>query len=403
MIKFDFNTYVDVNEEEKEKYTERVSKIKETMYKKEALLDWLDTETCVSQEELKKLKKVASEVRKDADVLVVIGIGGSYLGAKAIYDMFNGYFKNTAKPEIVFAGFNMSSEYTHELLEYIKDKSVYVNVVSKSGTTLEPSVALDVILKELKKRYSNDELKKRIIATTDKEKGTLKELADKEGYTTFVVPDNIGGRYSVLSPVGLFPLEVAGISASKLLKGARLAKKYEDSAIEYAVIRDILYNKGKTIESYTVYEPKLYYFTEWLKQLFAETQGKDGKGIFPVSMVNTRDLHSLGQFIQEGNKMIFESVLVVENTRKLKLEHYKQDLSAINVMISDRVAQAHKNGDVSSLFFKIEKLDEEHVGALVYLFEFAAAMGGYLLDVYPFDQPGVSEYKRLVNESLEVK
>ena len=302
MIKFDFNTYADVNEEEKSKYTERVNAIKETMYKKEALLDWLDVDTCIGKEELKKLKKVANDVRKDADVLVVIGIGGSYLGAKAIYDMFNGYFKNTTKPEIIFAGFNMSSEYTHELLEYIKDKSVYVNVVSKSGTTLEPSVALDVILKELKKRYSEYELKKRIIATTDKEKGTLKELADKEGYTTFVVPDNIGGRYSVLSPVGLFPLEVAGISAPKLLKGAKLAKKYEDSAIEYAVIRDILYNQGKTIESYTVYEPKLYYFTEWLKQLFAETQGKDGKGIFPVSMVNTRDLHSLGQFIQEGNR-----------------------------------------------------------------------------------------------------
>ena len=402
MIKFDFNTYVDVTNEEKEKYNERVSNIKETMYKKEALLDWMDVETCISPEELKKLKKVANDVRKNADVLVVIGIGGSYLGAKAIYDIFNGYFSNS-KPEIIFAGFNMSAEYTCELLEYIKNKSVYVNVVSKSGTTLEPSVALDVILKELKKRYSKEELKTRIIATTDKEKGTLKELADANGYTTFVVPDNIGGRYSVLSPVGLFPLEVAGISASKLLKGAKQAKKYEDNAIEYAVIRDILYGKGKFIESYTVYEPKLYYFTEWLKQLFAETQGKDGKGIFPVSMVNTRDLHSLGQFIQEGNKTIFESVLVVENTRKLKLEHYKQDLSAINVIISDRVAKAHQNGNVSSLFFKIEKLDEEHVGALIYLFEFAAAVGGYLLDVYPFDQPGVSEYKRLVNESLEVR
>ncbi len=402
MIKFDFNTYVDVTNEQRDSYKDKVTKIKETMYKKEALLDWMDVDTCISSEELKKLKKVAHDVRKDADVLVVIGIGGSYLGAKAIYDMFNGYFTTTT-PEIIFAGFNMSAEYTYELLEYIKNKSVYVNVVSKSGTTLEPSVALDVILKELKKRYSKEELQKRIIATTDKEKGTLKELADKEGYTTFVVPDNIGGRYSVLSPVGLFPLEVAGISASKLLKGAKNAKKYEDSAAEYAIIRDILYKDGKSIESYTVYEPKLYYFTEWLKQLFAETQGKDGKGIFPISMVNTRDLHSLGQFIQEGNKIIFETVLEVSNTRRFKLEHYKQDLSAINVLIGDRVAQAHKNGDVSSLFFKIEKIDEEHVGALVYLFEFAAAVGGYLLDVYPFDQPGVSEYKRLVNESLEVK
>jgi len=362
----------------------------------------VDVETCIEKEELKRLKKVAKKVRDNADVLVVIGIGGSYLGAKAIYDMFNGYF-SVSKPEIVFAGFNMSSDYLRDLLAYIKNKSVYVNVVSKSGTTLEPSVAFDVILKELKKRYSKEELQERVIATTDKEKGTLKELADKEGYTTFVVPDNIGGRYSVLTPVGLFPLEVAGISASKLLKGAKLAKKYEDSAIEYAVIRDILYRQGKVVESYTVYEPKLYYFTEWLKQLFGETQGKGGKAIFPVSLVNTRDLHSLGQYLQDGSDIMFESVLVFNNMPKLRLDNFKEDLSALNVIISDRVAKAHNNGHTPSLVFNVERLDEEHVGMLVYLFEFAAAVGGYLLDVNPFDQPGVSEYKKLVNEALEVK
>ena len=402
MINFDFETYMNITKEEKEEYRDRVDSIRKTIYKKEELLDWVDVETCIEKEELKRLKKVAKKVRDSADVLIVIGIGGSYLGTKAIYDMFNGYF-SVGKPEIIFAGFNMSSDYLRDLLAYIKNKSVYVNVVSKSGTTLEPSVAFDVILKELNKRYSKEELKERIIATTDKEKGTLKELADREGYTTFVVPDNIGGRYSVLTPVGLFPLEVAGISASKLLKGAKIAKKYEDNAIEYAIIRDILYKQGKVVESYTVYEPKLYYFTEWLKQLFGETQGKGGKAIFPVSLVNTRDLHSLGQYLQEGNPIMFESVLVLNNMPKFKLDNYKDDLSAINVIISDRVAKAHNNGHTPSLIFNIEKLDEEHVGMLVYLFEFAAAVGGYLLDVNPFDQPGVSEYKKLVNEALEVK
>ena len=402
MLKFDFKTYMYDIEKEKNEYEDKLFKIREILEKKEDMLDWYDVDTCVSKEELKELKKVAKQVREDADVLVVIGIGGSYLGAKAVLDMLSPYF-NKSKPEIVFAGYNISSDYAKELLEYIKDKNVYVNVVSKSGTTLEPAIAFDLILNELKKRYSKDELVKRIIVTTDKEKGTLKELANKEGYKTFVVPDKIGGRYSVLSPVGLFPLEVAGIDASKLLKGAKGAKKYNDKAFEYAVIRDILYKRGKLIESYTVYEPKLYYFSEWLKQLYGETQGKNKLGIFPVSLVNTRDLHSLGQFLQEGNPVIFESVIVVEEGSKVKLNNYKQTLNEINLVASDRVAKAHFNGDVPSLFFTLNKLNEENVGALIYLFEVAAAVGGFLLDVNPFDQPGVSEYKKLLHEALEVK
>ena len=402
MLKFDFKTYMyDINKE-KDEYKNKAKEIKKILEKKEDMLDWYDVETCIGKDELKELKKVAKQVRDDAEVLVVIGIGGSYLGAKAILDMFTPYFKDN-KPEIIFAGYNISSEYAKDLLDYIKDKNVYVNVVSKSGTTLEPAIAFDLILNELKKRYSKDELVKRIIVTTDKEKGTLKELANKEGYKTFVVPDKIGGRYSVLSPVGLFPLEVAGVNVSKLLKGAKEAKKYNDQAFEYAIIRDILYKRGKLIESYTVYEPKLYYFSECLKQLYGETQGKNKLGIFPVSLVNTRDLHSLGQFLQEGNPIIFESVIVVESGAKIKLNNYKQNLNEINLVASDRVAKAHFNGDVPSLFFSLDKLNEENVGALVYLFEVAAAVGGFLLEVNPFDQPGVSEYKNLLHEALEVK
>lgn len=402
MIKFDFKSYMFDLEKDIKEYNNKIDSISETLKKKEDMLDWYDVETCISKEELKKLKKVAKQVRDDADVLLVIGIGGSYLGAKAVIDMFSSYF-NKSKPEIIFGGFNVSSEYTKELLEYIKDKNVYVNVVSKSGTTLEPSLCFDLVLKQLKSRYKGEELRKRIIVTTDKEKGTLKELANKEGYTTFIVPDKIGGRYSVLSSVGLFPIEVAGISSSKLLKGAKSAKKYEKDAYEYAIIRDILYKKGRVIESYTVYEPKLYYFSEWLKQLYGETQGKNNKGIFPVSIVNTRDLHSLGQFLQEGNPVLFESVIVIENNVKVKLDNYKQDMNEINLIASDRVAKAHLNGNTPSLIFTIDKLNEENIGALIYFFEVAASVGGYLLDVNPFDQPGVSEYKKLLSSSLEGK
>lgn len=402
MLKFDFKTYMLDLENEKKEYNEKLEEIKATLEKKEDMLDWYDVETCISKEELKNLKKVAKEIRNEADVLVVVGIGGSYLGAKAVIDMFSSYFKSS-KPEIVFAGFNLSAEYTKEMLEYIKDKNVYVNVVSKSGTTLEPAIAFDLILKELKKKYEGEELTKRIIITTDKEKGLLKEMANKEGYRTFIVPDKIGGRYSVLTSVGLLPIEVAGISSDKLLKGAKNAKKYLNEALEYACIRDALYKKGRVIESYTVYEPKLYYFSEWLKQLYAETQGKNGLGIFPVSLVNSRDLHSLGQFLQEGNPIIFESVLVVENGMKVKLEKYKQNLNEINLIASDRVAKAHLNGNTPSLIFKMDELNEENVGALIYFFEVAAAAGGYLLDVNPFDQPGVSEYKKLLHDALEVR
>ena len=399
MIKFDFESYMLDLENEKESYSSKIENINKILSKKEDMLDWYDVETCIDKDELKKLKKVAKQVRDDADVFLVIGIGGSYLGAKAVIDMFSSYFKKS-EPEIIFGGFNISSEYTKELLEYIKDKNVYVNVVSKSGTTLEPSICFDLVLNELKKRYSKEELQKRIIVTTDKEKGTLKELADKEGYTTFTVPDKIGGRYSVLSSVGLLPIEVAGISANKLLKGAKSAKKYEEDAYEYSVIRDILYKKGRLIESYTVYEPKLYYFSEWLKQLFGETQGKNNKGIYPVSLVNSRDLHSLGQFLQEGNPVLFESVIVVENSCKVKLDNYKQNLNEINLIASDRVAKAHFNGNTPSLIFTLDKLNEENVGALIYFFEVAAAVGGFLLDVNPFDQPGVSEYKSLLSSAL---
>lgn len=403
MLEFDFKTYIQDIEKDKKTYQKTMKSIEKKLEKKESMLDWYDVDTCISKEELKKVKSIAKEIKENADVLVVIGIGGSYLGAKAVIDTFSSYFKKS-KPEIIFAGFNVSSEYMSELLEYIKDKNVYINVVSKSGTTLEPAIAFDLILKLMEKKYSKEELKNRIIVTTDKEKGTLKKLAIENDYRTFIVPDNIGGRYSVLSSVGLLAIQVAGINIDKLLKGAKEAKKkYLNQAFEYACIRDILYKQGKIIESYTVYEPKLYYFSEWLKQLFGETQGKNKKGIYPTSLVNTRDLHSLGQFLQEGNPVIFESVIVIKKGKKIRLDNYKQDLNQINLIASDRVAKAHFNGCTPSLMFTLDKVSEENVGALIYFFEVAAAVGGYLLDVNPFDQPGVSEYKSLLHEALEVK
>lgn len=395
MIKFDFEKYMDV--QGKDLYQDKITNIKETLLKKEEMLDWVDINTCISEKEITDILECSEYIKNNADILLVIGIGGSYLGSAAIINALTPYFKKN-KPEILFAGTNLSSSYLSELMEYIKDKEVCVNVISKSGTTLEPSIAFDVIYKELQKKYNNDELKKRIIVTTDKSKGTLRKLVDKYGFKSFIVPDNIGGRYSVLTPVGLLPISVAGIDIKELLDGAKNSNI--EKAIEYAIIRDILYRDGKVVESFTIYEPKLYFFTEWLKQLFAETQGKENKGILPISTINSRDLHSLGQFYQEGSKILFETVIGVEKSKDVKLENFDKTLNEINLIALDRVCQAHKNGDVLSNIILMDELNEENLGYLIYFFEIAAAVGGYLLGVNPFDQPGVQEYKKLINEVL---
>ena len=395
MLKFDFKTFMDINGEND--YSDKIHDIRSILEKKEAMLDWYDVDTTISDKEFDKIVSVSSYVRRNAEVFLVIGIGGSYLGSKAIIDMFSKYFKKD-KVEVIFAGFSLSSTYLKELLNYIKDKEVIVNVISKSGTTLETSITFNAVYDLMKEKYSRTQLRKRIIITTDKKKGKLRELVNKEKFMSFKVPENIGGRFSVFTAVGLLPIAVSNVNISRLLEGVKRGKKDLDKCFLYAIIRDILYKNGKKIESFTVYEPKLYYFTEWIKQLFGETQGKNNKGLFPVSVVNSRDLHSLGQYYQQGDPIIFETVINIVNNKDIKVSN--KSLNKINNLATIKVAEAHKNHTPSNIIC-MDYLNEENVGELMYFFMVSAAIGAYLLDVNPFDQPGVEDYKKLLISGIK--
>ncbi len=401
MINFDFHKYVldYIKKEDKVKYLEKAREIK-TRFLEGDLKYWNKLDTFISSQELKKIVNMTDYIRSNCDVFLVIGIGGSYMGSKAVIEALSPMY-DRKKPEIIFLGTDLCSEDYHETLEYIKDKSVIVNVISKSGTTLEPSVAFSLVMKIMEEKYSEEELKNRVIITTDPETGDLRDLANLKGYVTFTVPPKVGGRFSCLTPVGLLPISVAGINIIKLIEGARSSYERVDRAIEYAVIRDIFYNKGKIVESFTVYNPKMYYFTEWLKQLFAETQGKGKKGILPISCVNTRDLHSLGQFLQEGHDIIFETVLGIDKDVKVPLDKYDMELNSLNNIALDKVGLAHANGLTPSNIITIDEKNETTIGELIHFFILAAIIGALLIDENPFDQPGVQEYKKLISEELE--
>lgn len=401
MINFDFHKYMSkyISKDDKNAYLERAQTIK-TRFVSGDLHYWNKLDTFVSKQELIKIINTSDYIRSNCDVFVVIGIGGSYMGAKAIIEALSPIY-NKKGPEIIFLGNNLSSEEYYEIFEHIRDKRIIVNVISKSGGTLEISIAFSLIMDLMNEKYSGEQLKNRIIITTDPEKGALRELANKNGYLSFVIPSNVGGRFSVLTPVGLIPMAVAGINVAELLNGATDSFDRVDRAIEYAIIRDILYKKGKVIESFTVYNSKLYYFTEWLKQLFAETQGKEGKAIFPVSSVNTRDLHSLGQFLQEGNPIIFETVIGIEKDKKIALDQYDIELNSLNRIALDKVGLAHYNGNTPSNIITIDEKNEHSLGELIHFFILASISGAILLDVNPFDQPGVEEYKKLIHDELK--
>lgn len=380
-------------------------------------LGWLDLPVHYDKEEFARIKETAGKIKGDSDVLLVIGIGGSYLGARAAIEMlqhsfYNALGKNDRKtPQIIFAGNNMSSTYIMDVMDLLKDKDFSINVVSKSGTTTEPAIAFRIFRQLLEKKYGK-EANKRIYATTDKAKGALKQMADEEGYETFVIPDDIGGRYSVLTAVGLLPIAVSGANIDDIMAGAKDAREeyssselFENEAYQYAAVRNILYNKGKTIELLVNYEPSLLYFSEWWKQLFGESEGKNKKGIYPSSANFSTDLHSLGQYIQEGRRDLFETVLKVEiPRRKLVIEAAEQDLDGLNYLAGKTVdfvnekafegtLLAHTDGGVPNLVISVPRLDEYTFGYLVYFFEKACAMSGYLLGVNPFNQPGVEQYK----------
>ena len=381
---------------------------------------WLNLPNDFDKAEHERIKRVAEKIRNKVEVFIVIGIGGSYLGAKSAIEMLKNSFYNQLSrnsrnaPEIYFAGNNISSTYLAKLVELVKDRDFAINVVSKSGTTLEPAIAFRVFRELIEAKYGPNEARERIIATTDKSKGALKKLSDKQGYETFVVPDDIGGRYSVLTAVGLFPLAVAGIDIDKIMSGAAKAySEYNNSILaenpcyQYAAVRNILYTKGKNIELLVNYEPDLTFFAEWWKQLFGESEGKDNKGIFPASANFSTDLHSLGQYIQDGKRNLFATTIWVEKPPVIDIELKAIDgnIDELNFLIgktihhvNEKACQgtilAHTEGGVPNLKVDISDLSPYTYGQLVYFFEKACAISGYLLGVNPFDQPGVETYKK---------
>ena len=377
-------------------------------------LGWLNLPTDYDKIEFARIKKCAKKIREDSDILLVIGIGGSYLGARAVIEALHSSFSQMKddKPHIIFVGNNLSPDYVNDVIDVLQGKDFSINVISKSGTTTEPAIAFRIFREILEGKYGIKEARKRIYVTTDKKKGALKQLADAEGYESFVIPDDVGGRFSVLTAVGLLPIAASGLNIDKLMEGARFAEdKYSDSSLEYnqcyqyAVARNLLYEKDKSVEMLVSYNPRMHYFIEWWKQLFGESEGKDGKGLFPAGAEFTTDLHSLGQYIQEGRKILFETVIDIENSNTditINMDEdnldnlnylYGKKLSYVNKMAMEGTIKAHSEGNVPNIIIHIDELNEETVGQLIYFFEKACAMSAELLEVNPFNQPGVEKYK----------
>lgn len=360
---------------------------------------WMKTENYISKEELNEVHKLSSEIRAKSEVLLVIGIGGSYMGSKAIYEALKPRYI-TGKPELIFLGTNLDPKYYEETLDYLEDKEIYVNLISKSGNTLEPSLAFDLVLDLMDKKYGTN-AKERILITTDAESGKLRTLVNEENYKSLVVPKEIGGRFSVFTVVALLSLAVAGVDIEELLRGAKDATNLLDEAIDYSYRRKDFEVSGRTVESFTIYDENLLYLSEWLKQLFGETQGKESKGILPIYNLNTRDLHSMGQFIQEGNKIVFETVISVLEQKGPMIDKYSMRLSEVNNLVAEAVAIAHEKGGCPSIYISLEKLDEYNLAKLMQFFILASITGALIDGVNPFDQPGVEEYKKNVSIKLE--
>ena len=416
-IKLDINN-TGLDEKQIIQYQTRINEIHDKIHKAANDIDdfvgWLELPSNYDEEEFVRIKKAAKTIRKNYDIFIVIGIGGSYLGARAVIEALTPTFYNfEKKPQIFFAGNNISSDYLDELMAYVSDKNFAINVISKSGTTTEPAIAFRLFRDILIQKYGEEEARKRIFATTDKEKGALRSLAEKEGYETFVIPDNIGGRYSVLTAVGLLPIAVAGINIDELMEGAKFAQeKYSDKNLKYnacyryAVARNLLYSSGKTVEILANYEPKLHYINEWWKQLYGESEGKENKGLLPVGMDFTTDLHSLGQYVQQGRRNLMETVLNVNKSNSeiiIGIDEANIDglnfiagktIEHVNKKAMEGTIIAHVSGGVPTIQINLEKLDAQTIGHLIYFFEKACAISGNILGVNPFNQPGVEEYKK---------
>ena len=423
-IKFDYSNAKDfIRDHEIDMIEKQVADAKEYLLSRKGpgndFLGWIDLPVDYDKEEFARIKKAAEKIKSDSDVLVVIGIGGSYLGSRAVIEGLSNNFNNKLDkevrkaPEVYFAGHNISGTYVKQLIDVIGDRDFSVNVISKSGTTTEPGIAFRIFKKLLKDKYGKEEANKRIYATTDKARGALKTLATDEGYETFVVPDDVGGRFTVLTAVGLLPIAAAGIDIDEFVKGFQDGREMflnapfnENQAMLYAAIRNILMRRGKGMEILANYEPNLHFISEWWKQLYGESEGKDGKGIFPASVDFSTDLHSLGQFIQDGSSNHFETVLNVEEPElDIVLEAEENDLDGLNYLAGKTMnfvnqnamkgtILAHVDGGVPNLRFDIPKMDAYHLAQLFYTFESACGMSGYLNCVNPFDQPGVEAYKK---------
>ncbi len=424
-IKVDISQILDfVSKEDIKAFQQKINKAHESLIGKNGkgndYLGWIDLPTEIDQRLIDDISKQARWIQQNAEILVVVGIGGSYLGSRAVIEALKHSFDyllpggEAKKPIVLYAGQNLSEDYLADLIDILDDRDYAVNVISKSGTTTEPAVSFRVLKNHLEAKYGKAAASKRIIATTDESKGALKQLANNEGYKTFVVPDDVGGRYSVLTPVGLLPIAVAGFDISELAKGAVDMRKRvlatasidENPAALYAAARNALYNKGRFIEIMVNYQPNLYYFTEWWKQLYGESEGKENKGIFPAGVSNTTDLHSMGQYIQEGERKIFETVLSVEkplramtipedaeNLDKLNFIAGK-NLHYVNQMAEKGTTLAHKDGGVPNMRISVPGITAYYLGQLIYFYEFACGLSGYVLEVNPFDQPGVEAYKK---------
>ena len=404
-------------------YKEQVENIHKDLHNRandeKDFVGWLELPTNYDKKEFARIKKAAKKIKKESDILIVIGIGGSYLGARAVIEALTSSFYNMLPdkqrkfPQILYVGNNLSPNYINELIEYIGNKDFSINVISKSGTTTEPAIAFRIFREILENKYGIDEARSRIYATTDKEKGALKTLAEDEGYEQFIVPDNVGGRYSVLTAVGLLPIAVAGIDIDKLMEGARMAQeRYNDPNLkynecyQYAVVRNILYKLYKNTEILVNYEPKMHYFTEWWKQLFGESEGKEQKGIFPAGVDFTTDLHSMGQYIQEGRRNLFETVISIEEPKSdITIPSDDDNLDGLNYLAGkgldyvnkkakEGTIQAHVSGDVPNIILNVKQLNEISIGEMIYFFEKACAVSGMILGINPFNQPGVEEYKK---------
>ena len=394
-MKFDFKTYT-YNFINKEQY-DAIYKEKDNWFQKLSNSEMTGWMREIDSSVVDRIKRTANYIKNHYDCLVVIGIGGSFLGSYAFHKIFQKYFNDNSY-EVIYAGTTLSSEYLDELLIYLNNKNFCLNVISKSGTTLETSITYKVIKDLLKRKYGEEGLIDHIILTTDKEEGALRQEANEKGYVSFEIPKDIGGRYSFITPAHLLPLAL-NYDIDKIIDGYYDGKRYSDKAFEYALTRRLLFNNNKVIENYCVYEEKLSYFTEWLKQLFGETEGKEGVGIYPTSSVHTRDLHSLGQFIQEGHKVIFETFIKIKNS-SYYISYKGKELQEINNSVLDSVIRAHYSGKVPCLEIEIEELTVEKVASLIYFFQLSAAFSGLLFGVNPFNQPGVEVYKKEIKDTL---